>query len=161
MVKASSRLFSLLLRLLAAAATLCATVIMATSHDSTTLFGLTLDAKFQYTPSFKFFVVANAIGCGYSLVVLFVPPTSSLSRLVTVLDVMVAMLLTAAIAAAGALAQLGKRGNSHAGWLPTCGQIPSFCHHVMGALICALVGVVAYLLLLLHTIHTVLTPLFP
>ncbi|KAJ8501076.1 hypothetical protein OPV22_011628 [Ensete ventricosum] len=161
MAKAASRLFSLLLRLLAAAATLSATIIMATSHDSTTIFGVTLDAKFQYTPSFKFFVVANAIGCGYSLVVLFVPPRSSLSRLVIVPDVMVALLLTAAVAAAGALAHLGKRGNSHAGWLPTCGQIPSFCHHVMGALICAFVGAAAYLFLLLDTIHTVLSPLLP
>ncbi|KAG6479624.1 hypothetical protein ZIOFF_063092 [Zingiber officinale] len=41
----------LLLRLLAAAATLCATIIVATSHDSTMVFGLTLEAKFQHTPA--------------------------------------------------------------------------------------------------------------
>ncbi|CAL9190852.1 CASP-like protein 1C1 [Musa acuminata AAA Group] len=157
----TSRLCSLLLRLLAAAATLCATVVMATSRDSTTIFGLTLDAKFQYTPSFEFFVVANAVGCGYTLLVLFVPPTTSLSRLVIVFDVTVAMLLTAATAAAGAMAQVGKKGNSHAGWMPICGQVPSFCDHVTGALICAFVGVIAYFLIVLHMIYTLLSPLFP
>ncbi|WOL02214.1 CASP-like protein 1C1 [Canna indica] len=157
----SSRLFSVLLRLLAAAATLCAAIVMATSHDSTTVFGLTFDAKFQYTPSLKFFVIANAIGCFYSLLVLFIPSGSSLWRFVIVFDVILALLLTAATAAAGALAELGKKGNSHAGWMPICNQVPGFCDHVMGSLICGLVGVVAYLLILLHTIHTVMSPLFP
>ncbi|WOK97256.1 reticulon-like protein B17 isoform X2 [Canna indica] len=155
MAKLSTRLFSSLLRLLAAAATLCATVVMATSHESTTLFGMTMEAKFQHTPSFKFFVIANAIGFCCSIVALFAQSRSSLLRLVFVIDLFVAMLLTAAIAAAGAFAQLAKKGNSHAGWLPVCGQVPSFCDHVMGAMICGLVGVVTYLLILLHTIHTV------
>ncbi|XP_042432809.1 CASP-like protein 1C1 [Zingiber officinale] len=72
----------LLLRLLAAAATLCATIIVATSHDSTMVFGLTLEAKFQHTPALN-------------LVSACVPSTSLLSRLVIVPDVILAMLLTA------------------------------------------------------------------
>ncbi|XP_010916001.1 CASP-like protein 1C1 [Elaeis guineensis] len=157
----ASRACVFLLRLLAAAATVSAAVVMATSHESTTLFGLTLEAKFQYTPSFKFFVIANAIGCGYSLLVLLIPPTSSLSRFVVMLDVIIAMLLTAAISAAGAISEVGKKGNSHSGWLPICGQIPKFCDHVKGAMICAFCGVVIYLVILLHSIHTVIGPLLP
>nr|GMD60601.1 uncharacterized protein LOC109189836 [Ipomoea batatas] len=34
-----------------------------------------------------------------------------------------------------ALGQLGEKGNSHAGWLPICGQVPKFCDHVGGAMI--------------------------
>ncbi|KAG6476803.1 hypothetical protein ZIOFF_066051 [Zingiber officinale] len=44
----------LLPRLLAAAATLCATIVVATSHDSTMVFGLTLEAKFQHTHALNF-----------------------------------------------------------------------------------------------------------
>ncbi|XP_072965611.1 CASP-like protein 1C1 [Typha angustifolia] len=155
------RTLAILLRLLAAAATLVAAIVMATSRETTSFFGLTLDAKFQYTPSLKFFVIANAIASAYSLLVLFIPSTSSLSRLVIATDVIIAMLLTGAVAAAGAMAELGKNGNSHSGWLPICGQIPNFCDHVKGSLISAFVGAAVYLLILLHTIYTLTCPLCP
>ncbi|KAG6480466.1 hypothetical protein ZIOFF_063966 [Zingiber officinale] len=156
MVK-SFRVLYLLLRLLAAAAALSAAIVMATSHDSTTLLGITLEAKFQYNPAFEFLVIANGIGFCYSLIALFIP-SSLLSRLVIMFDVIIAMLLTAAIAAAGAMAQLGKNGNTHAGWLPVCDQVPNFCDHAMGAMICALVGVVTYLLIVLYDVHMLLSP---
>ncbi|XP_074563449.1 CASP-like protein 1C1 [Curcuma longa] len=155
------RVFFLLLRLLAVAATLCAVIVMATSHDSTIVFGITLEAKFQHTPALVFFVIANGIAFIYSLIVLFVPSTSLLSRSIIVFDVILAMLLTAAIAAAGAMAQLGKKGNSHAGWFPICDRVPNFCDHVMGAMICGCVGVVTFLLIVFYDIHQVLSPKFP
>ena len=65
----------------------------------------------------------------------------------------ITMLLTAAISASAAIAQVGKKGNRHAGWLPTCGQIHSFCQQVMGSMICGFIGVVIYLVILLHAIH--------
>ncbi|OAY67564.1 CASP-like protein BLE3 [Ananas comosus] len=150
-----------LLRLFAAAATLVAAVVMATSHETTSYFGFTMEAKFQYTSSFVFFVIANAIASGYSLLVLLIPSTSSFSRLVIATDVIIGMLLTSAVAATGALSELGKNGNQHAGWLPICGQIHEFCNHVMGALICAFVGLLIYLLILFHTFYVVINPLFP
>nr|CAD1843443.1 unnamed protein product [Ananas comosus var. bracteatus] len=137
-----------LLRLFAAAATLVAAVVMATSHETTSFFGFTMEAKFQYTPSFV-------------LLVLLIPSTSSFSRLVIATDVIIGMLLTSAVAATGALSELGKNGNQHAGWLPICGQIHEFCNHVMGALICAFVGLLIYLLILFHTFYVVINPLFP
>nr|CAD1843467.1 unnamed protein product [Ananas comosus var. bracteatus] len=137
-----------LLRLFAAAATLVAAVVMATSHETTSYFGFTMEAKFQYTSSFV-------------LLVLLIPSTSSFSRLVIATDVIIGMLLTSAVAATGALSELGKNGNQHAGWLPICGQIHEFCNHVMGALICAFVGLLIYLLILFHTFYVVINPLFP
>jgi Domain of unknown function (DUF588) len=44
---------SVLLRIGVSAACAAAAVIMATSHDSTDFFGVTMEAKYQYTPSFK------------------------------------------------------------------------------------------------------------
>lgn len=69
-------------------------------------------------------------------------------------------LLTSSISAALAIAHVGKKGNSHAGWLPICGQVPKFCDHVTGALVAAFVAAIIYLVLLLYTLLAVLSPAF-
>lgn len=68
------------------------------------------------------------------------------------------LLLTSSISVALAIADVGKKGNSHAGWLPVCGQVPEFCDHVTGALIAGFSAAVLYLVLLLFSIHAVLNP---
>lgn len=74
-------------------------------------------------------------------------------------DQVFSMLLTSSISAALAIAQVGKKGNSHAGWPPICGQVPKYCDHVSGSLIAGFIGVLIYMLLLLQAIHSVLDPL--
>ncbi|XP_068667396.1 CASP-like protein 1C1 [Aristolochia californica] len=147
------------LRLLAVAATLSAAVVMATSNQSSSFFGVPVQAKYYYEPAFKFFVIANGIGSVYSFLVLFLPPKSMLWRLVVALDVVITVLLTSSISAAAAIAYVGKKGNSRAGWLPICGQFPKFCNQGMAALILGLGGVLIYMILLLYAIHTVINPL--
>ncbi|KAE8075934.1 hypothetical protein FH972_014614 [Carpinus fangiana] len=153
------RLCTLLLRLMALAATLSAAIVMATSHQTTTFFGVSVEAKYSHSPAFKYFVIANAIVSVYGLLVLFLPPKSLLWRLVVGLDVVFTMLLTSSISAALAIAQVGKKGNSSAGWLPICGQVQNYCDHVKGALIAGFIGVIIYMLLLLYSIHIALDPL--
>jgi hypothetical protein len=46
------RLISAVLRLAAAGAAAAAAVIMVTSHETTSLFGIEMEAKYSYTPSF-------------------------------------------------------------------------------------------------------------
>uniref|UniRef100_A0A1D1XVF0 CASP-like protein n=1 Tax=Anthurium amnicola TaxID=1678845 RepID=A0A1D1XVF0_9ARAE len=151
--------FLVMLRILALAATLSSALVMATSHQTTTIFNLTLEAKFQYMPAFKVLVYVNSAVTVYSLLVLFIPPTSSLSRIVVPLDALIAMLLTGTLAAAASVSYTGKKGNPHAGWLPICDQVSDFCNQVMGSLVCAFVGVLVYTSLLLYTIQTVINPL--
>lgn len=69
------------------------------------------------------------------------------------------MLLSSSISAALAVAQVGKEGNTHAGWLPICGQVPKFCDKVAGALIAGFIASVLYLLLVLSSFHFPLSPL--
>ncbi|KAJ4765550.1 CASP-like protein [Rhynchospora pubera] len=140
-----------------AAACAVAAIIMATSHYSTNFFGITMEAKFQYTPSFKFFVITNAIASAYNLVVVFVPTGSPLSGLVIMCDTIMAMLLTGAMAATGAISELGKHGNAHAGWLPICNQIQAYCDHVSGSLISAFVGLIVFVLFMLYNIFKIVS----
>ena len=69
------------------------------------------------------------------------------------------MLLVSSISAALAIAHVGKKGNTYAAWLPICDSVPKFCNEVTGALIAGAIAVIIYMILLLHSIHTVLDPL--
>ena len=70
------------------------------------------------------------------------------------------MLLTSSVSSAFAIASVGKKGNTHAGWLPICGQVPKFCKHVTAALVAGFIAAILYSLLVIYTLYTVLNPLF-
>ncbi|XP_039052928.1 CASP-like protein 1C1 [Hibiscus syriacus] len=123
----TKRIITILIRFLALGATLSATVVMVTSHDSAEVLNIKFTVKYNNSPSFKFYVIAEAIASGYGLVALFLSRKSSVDRLIGIMNVLIAMLLTSSISAASAVAEIGKKGNSHAGWLPICDQVPKFC----------------------------------
>ncbi|KAI3440746.1 CASP-like protein [Psidium guajava] len=152
-------LFGLVLRLLAIGATVSAAIVMGTSHERASVFSISFEAKSSDIPSFKYFMIANAIVSVYSFLVIFLPAGSSLWRLVAALDLVVTLLLTSSISAALAVAQVGKDGNARAGWLPICGQVPKYCDHVSGALGAGFAGLVLYVMILLCSLHAVLYPL--
>uniref|UniRef100_A0A0D9WEB1 CASP-like protein n=1 Tax=Leersia perrieri TaxID=77586 RepID=A0A0D9WEB1_9ORYZ len=155
------RLINAALRLAAAAAAAAAAVIMVTSHETTTIFGIQMEAKYSYTPSFIFFVVAYAVTAAYSLLVLVMPAGSALSRLALTTDVVLGMVLAGAVAAAGAISDIAKNGNSHAGWLPVCGQIQAYCNHVMMAVIAGFVALVVHFFATMYSLHIVTDVIFP
>uniref|UniRef100_A0ACD5VNR7 Uncharacterized protein n=1 Tax=Avena sativa TaxID=4498 RepID=A0ACD5VNR7_AVESA len=142
-------------RVATAAAAGVAAIVMATSHQTATVFGVEVQAKFQYMPPLVFFVVANVIACAYSILALLAPTAPSpAARLVLAADAVLGMLLTGAAASATAISALGKNGNSHAGWLPICGIMGAFCDHATGALACGFVAVALHFLVLLYSIYT-------
>ncbi|KAF8031160.1 hypothetical protein BT93_D0382 [Corymbia citriodora subsp. variegata] len=147
---------SLVLRLLAVGSTAAAIAIMVTSHETAKVLNLSFNAKYSNTSAFVYFVVAEAIAGGYSLVSLLLSCMMPARRLVMTMDVVIAMLLSSSISAAVAIGQVGKKGNSHAGWLPICGQVPKFCDQVTGALIAGFVAAAVYLILLLCSLHSLL-----
>ncbi|KAI3495305.1 hypothetical protein L2E82_40046 [Cichorium intybus] len=145
----------IVLRFIAMASTFVATLVMITSHDSAKVLGMTFQAKYNNSPTLKYFVIVCVITTVYSLATLFVPPKKSW-RPVLVLDLIIMSFLISSFSAAVGVGQLGKEGNSHAGWLPICGQVPKFCHHVSAALIAGFVAVIFYVLLLLYSLNNVL-----
>ncbi|CAK8575572.1 unnamed protein product [Lathyrus sativus] len=155
----ASRICHLLLRFLAFSATLSAVIVMVSSHEKATFFTVSFEAKYTNSPSFKYFVIANSIVTVYGFFILFLPAESLLWQLVVATDMVLTMLLISSISAALAIAQVAKRGNSYAAWLPICSSVPKFCNHMTGSLIASFVGVVIYMILLLLSIHRVLDPL--
>ncbi|KAL2931977.1 CASP-like protein 1C1 [Bienertia sinuspersici] len=153
-------IITLVLRIIALAAAVVATIVMGTAHDSASVMSFKFEAKFTNSPSFKYFVVVYAIASCYSFVVLVLPFKNLLWRLILILDTVMTLLLTSALSAALAIAYVGKKGNSHAGWLPICGQVPKFCDQTTGALVVGFIAAIIYLLLLLYSLHTAISPLF-
>ncbi|KAK2378716.1 hypothetical protein P8452_35362 [Trifolium repens] len=155
----TSRICHLLLRFLAFSATLSAVIVMVSSHERASFFTVSIEAKYTNSPALKYFVIANSVVTVYGFLVLFLPAESLLWRLVVAMDMVLTMLLISSLSAALAIAQVAKKGNNEAAWLPICGSVPKFCNHITGALIASFIGVIIYMILLLHSIHSVLDPL--
>ncbi|XP_068655615.1 CASP-like protein 1B2 [Aristolochia californica] len=154
--KERDRWVLLALRLLALFATVAATLVMALNEETKTVtVGVngaqpvrqSVSAKFQQTPSFVFFVVVNAIASFHNLTMLLLVllgekiTIKGLGLLMILADLVMVLLVTAGSAAAAAMAELGKSGNSHARWNKICDKFDSYCDRGGGALMSSYAGV--------------------
>ncbi|KAI3466674.1 hypothetical protein Pfo_023337 [Paulownia fortunei] len=156
----SKRIPLFLLRLLALGATVSATVIMVTSHDSAQVFNMNFKAKYTNSPTFNSLIIHLK---GYLQVLCvdecnckWLHPYTTLfpfKEFIWALDLGLGFGIISACLAIG---QVAKNGNSHAGWLPICGQVPKFCDHVRGAMIAGFVAAILYFLILLYSLHNVM-----
>ncbi|KAK9714689.1 hypothetical protein RND81_06G112500 [Saponaria officinalis] len=151
---------SIVLRTVALIASFVAVVVMCTAHDTAQVFNLKFEAKFSNSPSFKYFVIAYGVVCCYSLAIILLPTKSLFWRFILILDTVMTLLLTSSFSAAMAIAYVGKKGNSHAGWLPICGQVPKFCDQSTAALVVGFVTVIVYFVLLVYSLHVALGPFY-
>ncbi|XP_062161498.1 CASP-like protein 1B2 [Alnus glutinosa] len=152
----------LLLRLAAFLATASATLVMALNKQTKTLvvatigntpLKATLTAKFQHTPAFVFFVVANGMASVHSLTMIVVEIFGHKIdykglrlAIIAILDMMTVVLASAGDGAATFMAALGKNGNSHARWNKICDKFHTFCDHGSGALIASFIGLLILLI---------------
>ena len=72
----------------------------------------------------------------------------------------VTLMLSTAVSSALSIAYVGKKGNTNAGWLPICGQVPKFCDETTAALVVGFVALILYLLILLYSLYAALSPFF-
>ncbi|GLJ39110.1 hypothetical protein SUGI_0797170 [Cryptomeria japonica] len=163
------------LRLLAVAATLSAAVVMSKAKQTemvpavvnsvpVTVNGrpvlVPVPAKYNYSPAFIYFVVANSVACVYtalSILATFAKrkKSSFLSTfLLAVTDISMVALISSAASAAMAYAYIGLKGNSHTGWHKICNVYDKFCRYVGAALGVSFVGLNAFSLLTLIQLYT-------
>jgi len=165
-----------ILRLLAIGATLAAAIVMGTNKQTVAVplpLGpggasvlAPLSAKYHYSPAFIFFVVANAIACGYTVLSLIPSVAGKLAArsgahapasafLLAVADLVMVALVMAGASAAAAIAYVGYKGNSHTQWLKICDNFDRFCHHTAGAIASSFVGVIILLILTVISIYSI------
>eukprot|EP01018_Ginkgo_biloba_P017212 Gb_26814 [translate_table: standard] len=150
-------------RLLALVATLAAALVMATSNQTlNTPIGRWITANYHYSPAFMFFVVANTIACGYSLLSIVLNSIANVikwrsfafTRCILILcDLIMAVLLSSGASAATAIGHVGLKGNSHVGWNEFCSFYVRFCAHVGGAIVSSLIGMCLLRLRLLQFVY--------
>lgn len=140
-------------RLLAIAATLSAAIVMGFNEQTISIFGVAVEAKYYYSPAFTFFVVANGVGALYGLLSLtfcFCCKAKASkfhgSKLLFFFDFVMTLLVISGASAATAIAYVGKKGNSHSGWVPICDQFGKFCDHVAGALLASFLGTLMFMI---------------
>ncbi|KAJ8549286.1 hypothetical protein K7X08_032993 [Anisodus acutangulus] len=145
-----------LLRLLAFGATVSATLVMALNKQEktfvvatigTTPIQATLNAKFQHTPAFVFFVIANGLCSLHNLLMLatcFIGSKYDYKGLrfyvIGILDMINVALISGGASSAAFMGQLGRDGNSHARWNKICDKFDTFCSHGEGAIIVSFIG---------------------
>ncbi|KAG5622010.1 hypothetical protein H5410_007228 [Solanum commersonii] len=145
-----------LLRFLAFGATISATLVMALNKQKktfvvatigTTPVQATLNAKFQHTPAFVFFVIANGLCSLHSLLMLafcFIGIKYDYKGLrlyvIGILDMINVALISGGATSAAFMGQLGRDGNSHARWNKICDKFYTFCSHGEGAIIASFIG---------------------
>ncbi|EOA18092.1 hypothetical protein CARUB_v10006548mg [Capsella rubella] len=150
------------LRIFAFMATLAAAIVMSLNKETKTLvvatigtlpIKATITAKFQHTPAFVFFVIANVMVSFHNLLMIalqiFIPKLEQkgLHLLsIAILDMLNATLVSAAANAAVFVAEVGKNGNKHAKWNKVCDRFATYCDHGAGAIIAAFAGVILMLL---------------
>ncbi|KAK2987227.1 hypothetical protein RJ640_022259 [Escallonia rubra] len=144
-----------LLRLFSFSAFVSATVVMVLNKQTKAFvvatigsnpIKATLTAKFQHTPAFVFFVVANGVASMHNLLILAI---QSIGRKY---DFKVA-LVSGGASAAAFMGYLGRKGNSHARWNKICDKFDTFCDHGAGAMIASFIGLV--LLMVLNVISII------
>uniref|UniRef100_A0A1J3FLP6 CASP-like protein n=2 Tax=Noccaea caerulescens TaxID=107243 RepID=A0A1J3FLP6_NOCCA len=151
------------LRIFAFVATLAAAIVMSLNKETKTFvvatigtipIKATLTAKFQHTPAFVFFVIANVMVSFHNLLMIALQIFSRKLenkgfRLlsVAILDMLNATLVSAAANAGAFMAELGKNGNKHAKWNKICDRFATYCDHGAGALVAAFAGVILMLLI--------------
>ncbi|KAL0011913.1 hypothetical protein SO802_007021 [Lithocarpus litseifolius] len=164
----------LLLRLVAFLATASATIVMALNKQTNTLVVATignnpikanLTAKFQYTPAFVFFVVANGMASFHNCFILVLEIVGHRIdykglrlAIIAILDMLIVVLAAAGDGAAVFMAELGKNGNSHARWNKICDKFQTFCDHGTGALIASFIGLILLLIINIISIAKLFKP---
>ncbi|KAH1061667.1 hypothetical protein GYH30_004919 [Glycine max] len=125
------RILHLVVRFVAFAATFCAAIIMAASHERGSISTMPFEAKYTV---FQYFLVVNSVATIYGFLVLFIPKESLLWQPMVPVDLLLCSI---------AIAMVGPRGNSY--WKPICGSIPNYCDKVTGAFAADLIAVVIYI----------------
>ncbi|KAI3502495.1 hypothetical protein L1887_30591 [Cichorium endivia] len=151
-------LMDLILRIVGVVGTLGSSIAMGTTEQTLPFFTrfVRFNAQYDDFPSFRLFVIVNAIVCGYFVLTIplsIVHIMRSAARgsriLLVILDTVMLGLLTAGASTATSIVYLAHNGNNSANWLPVCQQFNDFCQRASGSLIGSYGGIVVFLLLIL------------
>ncbi|GER55878.1 CASP-like protein 8 [Striga asiatica] len=157
----------LVLRFLLFASCVAAVIVMVTGKQSELIpipfppFLVSRDAKFNHSPALIYFVAAVSVAGLYAAITTIVSffvvlkPTSYIKLVshLVIFDVLVLGIMAAATGAAGAVAYIGLKGNSHVQWRKICDIYDGFCKHIGSSVAVSLFGSVVLTLLIIISVR--------
>ncbi|XP_038906209.1 CASP-like protein 1D1 [Benincasa hispida] len=149
------------LRLVVFAAAVSSVVVMVNSKQTVVNKlrgvppGIPVQAKFDHSPAFIYFVAALSLAALYSLATILtslfvITKPNCLTKVLlhfAVWDTLILGVVASATGTAGGVAYIGLKGNSHVRWDKVCYAFDKFCRHVGGALAASLFASVVLVLL--------------
>ncbi|KAH9289756.1 hypothetical protein KI387_033873, partial [Taxus chinensis] len=140
------------LRLMAAAATLCAAIVIGLDKQTIDLYGVYVQAKYYYSPAFAFFMVANATAATYALLSLVIHYKSNATegylaarKWLFFFDFVMTLVITSGASAATAIGYVGVKGNNHVAWIKVCNEFETFCYRMGGAVSASFIGLFIFI----------------
>ncbi|XP_010925917.1 CASP-like protein 1F2 [Elaeis guineensis] len=127
-------------RSFATMATFAAALVIIFDEQTTDIAGFAMHASYKSSPTYRFFMIGNFVATGYEMLALIVVSYTGTHFLVNFMDLMAMSLVMASAAAATAIGHVGKKGNSHTGWMPVCNYFEKFCNRVEYSVACSYVG---------------------
>uniref|UniRef100_A0A7N0U0X4 CASP-like protein n=1 Tax=Kalanchoe fedtschenkoi TaxID=63787 RepID=A0A7N0U0X4_KALFE len=149
--------FDFIIRLCALVTSVAAAASMATTEQDLPFFSqfLQFQAGYDDFTTFSFFVVANAIICGYlvlslpiSIIAIIRPHADGIRVLLLILDTVMLTFTTAAASASADTVYLANYGNPSTNWTEICSQYDEFCQGVTGATVACFISVVLFMALI-------------
>ncbi|XP_010915913.1 CASP-like protein 1F2 [Elaeis guineensis] len=127
-------------RSLATTATFAAGLVIIFDEQTTDIAGFTMHADYKSSPAFRFFMIGNFVAAGYGMLALILVSYTGTNWLVSFMDLMSMSLVMASAAAATAIGHVGKKGNSHTGWMRVCNYFEKFCNRIEYSIACSYAG---------------------
>ncbi|XP_057800552.1 CASP-like protein 1F2 [Salvia miltiorrhiza] len=159
-LKKSLYFTELALRVVVIAFSVAGAISMVTSKESVTMFGITVNASYTYSSSFRYKVVADSVVCGLTvlsviLVIWLNHPKSNPKNYFYLLlnDLVSLVLLVSACSAAMAIGFVGRYGQSQTGWVSICDRVQKFCDKIMVSIVISFLAAICLFLLTLMSAH--------
>ncbi|KAJ6319126.1 hypothetical protein OIU76_014456 [Salix suchowensis] len=157
------------LRGLLFAASVTAVVVMVTAKQTEIVpvpglpIKVPLEAKFSDSPAFVYFISALSVAGLYGILTalasisIISKPAHATRYLLhfALWDVLMLGIVASATGAAGGVAYIGLKGNSHVGWGKVCNVYDKFCQHVGSSIAVALFASVLLVLLTMLSVFSI------
>ncbi|KVG43266.1 CASP-like protein 1 [Cynara cardunculus var. scolymus] len=149
------------LRVILFATALVAVIVVVTSKQTKLIpvapgIVIPKDAKFNHSPAFIYFVAALSVACLYSIITCALSvlalkkaggSSTKLQLHFIIFDALLLGIVAAATGAAGGVAYIGLKGNSHVRWNKICHTYDSYCFHFATSILLSLISSITLLLL--------------
>ncbi|KVH88533.1 Uncharacterized protein family UPF0497, trans-membrane plant [Cynara cardunculus var. scolymus] len=121
-----------ILRALLCVTSLAGVIVMVTSKQTELIpisptMAVPLDAKFNHSPSYTYYVAALSVAFLYSILLFGI--------------------VASAVGATTGVSYIGLKGNSHSRWHEICHEYDSYCRHLKGSIALSLMSSIELLLL--------------